>query len=91
MRHLDGNTLAGALGDLVRFDVTTARLRCTGCGVVAELATTHVYRSDAGSVARCRDCGAVLVTLVETDDRTFVSFSGTIEIPRSATGSAPGA
>jgi ribosomal protein S27E len=82
MRHLDGNTLAGALGELVRFDVTTARVRCTGCGAVAELATAHVYRSDAGSVARCRDCATVLVTLVETDERTFVNVSGTIELAR---------
>jgi hypothetical protein len=81
--HLDGNTLAGALGDVVRFDVTTARCRCTGCGTVAELATAVVYKSDAGSVARCRDCGTVLVTLVEAGDRTFVNFTGTIEFTRS--------
>ncbi|KHK96030.1 hypothetical protein LK09_16905 [Microbacterium mangrovi] len=86
MPHLDGNTLAGPLGDLLRFDVTTARVRCTGCGTVAELGTAHLYRSDAGSVARCRDCGHVLVTLVETDDRTFLNFTGTIEIVRDAAG-----
>jgi uncharacterized Zn finger protein len=83
MIHEDGNILAGPLGDLMRFDVTTARARCTGCGVIAELATAHVYRTDAGNVARCRDCGTVLVTLVETDSRTFVNFTGTIEITRN--------
>ncbi|WP_439902565.1 DUF6510 family protein [Microbacterium azadirachtae] len=83
MQHFDGNLLAGALTDLLAFDATTARARCNGCGNVGEIATTIVFRSGAGTVARCRACGQVLLTIVETGDRTFVNFTGTgaIEIP----------
>jgi len=83
MQHFDGNLLAGPLADLFAFDPTAARARCNGCGAMGELATALVYRSGAGSVARCRVCGEVLLTLVVADGRTFVNFTGTgaIEIP----------
>ena len=83
MQHFDGNLLAGALADLLSFDATGARARCNGCGTVGELATTIVFRSAAGTVARCAACGQVLLTVVEAGDRRFVNFTGTgaIEIP----------
>lgn len=85
MQHFDGNLLAGVLADLLAFDATTARARCNGCGRVGEIAATTVFRSDAGTVARCPDCGQVLLTIVQTGQRTFVNFTGTgaIEIPAS--------
>ncbi|WP_164233679.1 DUF6510 family protein [Microbacterium hydrocarbonoxydans] len=84
MQHFDGNLLAGALADLLAFDATTARARCNGCGSVGEIATMIVFRSAAGTVARCAACGQVLLTIVQTGERTFVNFTGTgaIEIPR---------
>ncbi|GAT72936.1 hypothetical protein MHM582_1415 [Microbacterium sp. HM58-2] len=83
MQHFDGNLLAGALADLLAFDATTARARCNGCGSVGEIATMIVFRSAAGTVARCAACGQVLLTIVQTGERTFVNFTGTgaIEIP----------
>ena len=88
MEHFDGNLLAGPLAAVLAFDPTTARARCNGCGAVAEFATVLVYRTAAGSVARCRSCGAVLLTLVEGDGRTFVNFTGTgaIEITTNGRG-----
>lgn len=85
MQHFDGNLLAGALADLFAFDATTARARCNGCGSVGEIATMIVFRSAAGTVARCPDCGQVLLTIVQTGERTFVNFTGTgaIEIAGS--------
>ena len=84
MQHVDGNALAGPLADFFSFDVTIATARCTGCGNVAELARAMVYRSGAGTVVRCAACGQVLATLVETDDRAWIGFSGVsaIEVRR---------
>ena len=83
MQHFDGNLLAGALADLLFFDATAALARCNGCGNVGELATAIVFRSAAGTVARCPACEQVLLTIVQAGDRTFVNFTGTgaIEVP----------
>jgi ribosomal protein S27E len=85
MQHVDGNSLAGPLADFFSFDVTTATARCNGCGSVAELARAMVYRSGAGTVVRCASCDHVLATLVESDDRAWIGFSGVsaIEVRRS--------
>jgi hypothetical protein len=85
MTHLDGNSLAGPLAEFFTFDVTTAVARCEGCGSVAELARAMVYLCGAGSVVRCSSCGHVLMTLVESDDRAWIRFTGmgAIQIARS--------
>ena len=84
MQHVDGNAIAGPLADFFSFDVTTATARCNGCGYVAELARAMVYQSAAGTVMRCAACDQVLATLVETDDRAWIGFSGVsaIEVRR---------
>lgn len=84
MQHVDGNAIAGPLADFFSFDVTTATARCNGCGAIAELARAMVYTSPAGTVVRCATCDHVLVTLVESDDRAWIGFSGVsaIEVPR---------
>jgi hypothetical protein len=84
MQHVDGNAIAGPLADFFSFDVTTATARCNACGHVAELARAMVYQSGAGTVMRCAVCDQVLATLVETDDRAWIGFSGVsaIEVRR---------
>jgi ribosomal protein S27E len=84
MQHVDGNAIAGPLAEFFAFDVTTAVARCNGCGAVAELARAMVYTSPAGSVLRCSSCEQVLATLVESDDRAWIGFSGVsaIEVRR---------
>lgn len=84
MQHVDGNAIAGPLADFFSFDVTTATARCNGCGAMAELARAMVYTSPAGTVVRCATCDQVLVTLVESEDRAWIGFSGVsaIEVPR---------
>jgi uncharacterized Zn finger protein len=85
MQHVDGNALAGPLAEFFTFDVTMATARCNGCGSIAELARAMVYQSGAGTVVRCGSCGHVLATLVEADDRAWISLAGVsaIEVPRS--------
>ena len=84
MQHVDGNALAGPLADYFSFDITMARARCLGCGSISEFARAMVYRSGAGTVVRCGTCDAVLATLVESDDRAWIGFSGVsaVEVPR---------
>ncbi|WP_439691508.1 DUF6510 family protein [Curtobacterium sp. SP.BCo] len=74
---LDGNALAGVLTDTLGADPTTVVLRCAGCGTLGELARTRVHVSPMGSVARCRGCDTVLVTVVETPGRRWVGLPGT--------------
>lgn len=84
MQHVDGNAIAGPLAEFFSFDVTTAIVRCRGCGDTAELARAMVYQSGAGTVVRCGNCGQVLATLVESGDRAWIGFSGVsaIEVQR---------
>jgi len=76
MQHVDGNALAGPLADFFSFDVTTATARCNGCGTMAELARAIVYTNAAGTVVRCSNCGQVLATIVESEDRAWIGFGG---------------
>jgi len=84
MQHVDGNALAGPLAEFFAFDVTMAVARCEGCGSTAELARAMVYPSGAGTVVRCGSCGQVLMTLVESEDRAWIRFTGmgAIEVAR---------
>jgi uncharacterized Zn finger protein len=76
MTHLDGNALAGRLSDLFAFDLTTAVGRCLNCGNSGMLGDAVVYLSGPGTIARCRHCGAVLATIVESDDKIWLSLAG---------------
>ena len=76
MDHLDGNMLAGPFAELFSFDITMAVARCARCGAVAELATSLVYVTDAGSVVRCAGCDEVLATLVQAPGRRWLGMGG---------------
>jgi phage tail tube protein FII len=73
---VDGNALAGSFGELMATDLTVARARCAACGMMGPIAETLVYDRSAGAVSRCPGCDAVLMTLVRSDDRAFISFRG---------------
>lgn len=76
MTHLDGNALAGPLADIFRVDMTTASGECAGCGDQSMLAETMVYADAPGLVVRCRACGGVLMTVVQSPTDTRVDLSG---------------
>ena len=82
--HVDGNALAGPLADLFTFDATTASARCLGCGATSMLATAMVHMDAMGTVVRCGSCECVLATLVESEDRVWISLLGVsaIEVRR---------
>jgi hypothetical protein len=73
---VDGNEMAGGLGELFSVDVTMARGRCANCGLEAELAQVRVYDRAPGQVGRCPGCEAVLVKLVRGPDRAWLDMRG---------------
>ena len=74
--RLDGNALAGELGELFAFELTQARLRCDGCGTIAELGAEPAYTQAPGAVIRCRSCDGVLLVLVHVAGGHRLSLTG---------------
>ena len=73
---VDGNEMAGPLRELFALDVTTARARCAGCGLISEVGVIHVYDRAPGLVARCPGCEAVLMRVVRGPDRAWLDLRG---------------
>jgi len=73
---IDGNAIAGMLGEVFAVEVTTAVGRCDGCGAVSVLAETRVYVDAPGTVVRCTGCDAVLLRVVTSPDRTWLDLRG---------------
>ena len=86
MNHIDGNALAGQLSDLFAFDLTSAIGRCVNCGTSGMIGAAMVYVATPGIVARCPHCNAVLATIVESDDKIWLSLAGVsaIEVTKQA-------
>jgi hypothetical protein len=74
--YLDGNVLAGPLGEVFAVDLTSAVGQCATCGARAAMAQAHVYLDSPGAVARCQTCGQVLLRLVRAGDRAWLDLRG---------------
>ncbi|MFM6850771.1 MAG: DUF6510 family protein [Terrabacter sp.] len=64
-RALDGNVLAGPLGEVMGVDVTAAVVVCAGCRRRQAVAELLVFVSGMGAVARCRGGGDVMLRVAE--------------------------
>ena len=74
---VDGNQLAGELGELFSVDLTVARGRCDSCGRVDMLAQSRVFDElGPGMVARCPGCDAVLLRMVRAPERMWLDLRG---------------
>ncbi len=80
IEHLDGNALAGPLGEIFAFDATTAVGRCANCGLTGPLAALHVYGPDPGLVARCPGCEEVVLRLVRGPGAAWLDLRGTVSL-----------
>jgi hypothetical protein len=76
---LDGNVLAGPLTEVYGVDRTGSIGRCAHCGKQGALAQSRVYVA-AGFVARCANCQAVLLTVVERPGETVVRMHALTEL-----------
>jgi hypothetical protein len=78
--YQDGNALAGPLAEIFAVDVTTAEGRCTGCGATGPLARLRVYGHAPGLIARCPECGQVVLRLVRGPADAWLDLRGTVSL-----------
>ena len=78
--RLDGNVLAGPLGEVFAVDVTTARVVCVGCGRPQMLAALEVYGGGPGLIARCTGCHGVILRFTRVRDRVHLDLRGTVSL-----------
>lgn len=76
-QKLDGNAVAGVLGEIFAAEMTLTEGTCASCGKVAQLAEVEVYMSAPGAVLRCAACGQVLMKVVRGRDRVWLELAGT--------------
>ncbi|WP_433131196.1 DUF6510 family protein [Micromonospora sp. CA-240977] len=75
---VDGNALAGPLGEIMGTDLTVAELTCAGCRTPRPLAAMRVFDRAPGLVARCPGCGDVVMRMVRTAGRVLVDLRGSL-------------
>jgi len=81
---LDGNGMAGLLGEVFGAEVTAVVRACGSCGTEAAVGAHRAYRG-AGVVLRCPGCSDVAIRIAQLPDRNVVLVRGSwsIELPRS--------
>jgi Zn finger protein HypA/HybF involved in hydrogenase expression len=72
---LDGNAVAGMLGEVFAVEMTTATMTCGSCGMAGAVGAMHVFRG-AGIVLRCPNCDNAMVKIVEGGTRIWMNFGG---------------
>jgi len=77
---VDGNALAGPLGEIFAVELTAATGRCVSCGRVDTVAALRVYQHAPGVVARCAGCDAVVLRLVRGPDRAWLDLRGLVSL-----------
>ena len=60
--HIDGNGIAGTLGEIFTMDITSAERICQSCGTQAAIGAHRAYQG-AGIALRCPHCGDVAAVL----------------------------
>ncbi|MFK0135020.1 DUF6510 family protein [Streptomyces rubiginosohelvolus] len=74
--YVDGNALAGPLGEVFAVDPTTAWRSCPSCRLPATLAQLHVYGPEPGLTARCPGCAAVALRVVTQPEYLWLQLGG---------------
>jgi hypothetical protein len=73
---LDGNAVAGLLGELFGREMTLASSVCEHCGARRELGGLHAYTFAPGVVLRCPDCDAVVLRMTRTETYYWLDARG---------------
>jgi hypothetical protein len=73
---LDGNAVGGLMHEIFGREMTTAVGICAGCGASRPVAEFVVYLDCPGTVARCRDCTAVLMVITRQHEVNCVDLMG---------------
>ena len=72
---VDGNAVAGMLGQVFTAEMTTATMTCGKCGMVNAIGSMHVFRG-AGIVMLCPHCDNGVARIVEAGTRIWMNFGG---------------
>ena len=72
--RLDGNAIAGTLGEVFVDEMTSARIACKGCGNVESVGAEHAYVQAPGIVLRCTHCDSALLVMTRTGGRMRIWF-----------------
>lgn len=75
-QYVDGNVLGGPLREVFAVDVTAAISRCASCGRTEAVATLRVYTRAPGLVARCPDCGEVVLRMTRGPAGMWLDLRG---------------
>ena len=73
---LDGNAIGGLLHEVFGTEMTTAVGTCAHCGSRRPVAEFVVYLRCPGTVARCRDCLAMLMVVTTRRAMNCVDLTG---------------
>ena len=79
--HIDGNGIAGLLGEIAGVEMTSILRTCQSCGDRRAIGEHRAYRS-AGVVLRCPSCQDVALVIGVQEERLVVDWRGTYQIPR---------
>lgn len=79
-RRVDGNAAAGVLSELFVPDLTAARARCAGCGVMRTIGVLLVYAHGMGTVMRCPGCDGVVLRIARTPTHVWLDATGATTI-----------
>ena len=72
---LDGNAIAGLLGEMFGREMTTVDRECGACGTHAPVGAHRLYRG-AGMVLRCPACGDLALRIAVVEDRHVMHLRG---------------
>jgi ribosomal protein S27AE len=88
MQPLDGNAIAGALYEAFGDEMTTRTGICEHCGAAGLVAELRVYTRAPGIVARCSNCGNVVLVLVDARGTPHIHLA--LELLRGDQTEGPG-
>ena len=74
--RLDGNAIAGLLGEIFVREMTAARVACGRCGDIEPIGAEHAYLRAPGCVVRCRHCEDVVLVITRARGNYLVGFGG---------------
>jgi hypothetical protein len=72
--RVDGNALAGTLGEIFVHEMTAARVACGGCGKIEPIGAEHAYINAPGVVLRCCHCEDVLLVFTRAGENQVLGL-----------------
>jgi Family of unknown function (DUF6510) len=74
--RLDGNAVAGMLGEIFTDELTTDAAACDACGAANQVGALMAYVHGMGAVLRCTRCEAVVLRVGRAPDRLWLDLRG---------------